>query len=207
VIDGNEIAFNNYQDAFDMNWEAGGTKFVDTQNLIVRNNYVHDNHGAGLWTDYNNHNTLYDGNVTTNNHGPGIFHEISGSAVIRDNEVKGNGHLWYLGGILVANSSGVEVANNTLSGNNGGVMALNQARDNWVTKNLWVHNNYSSYTSGQTGLFAQANEDVVYTASWNNRFDSNAYSIGSVALPFRWAGDITWDQWRAAGMDASGSIS
>ncbi|MCA1737076.1 MAG: right-handed parallel beta-helix repeat-containing protein, partial [Actinobacteria bacterium] len=47
IIDGNEIAFNNYQDAFDMNWEAGGTKFVDTANLIVRNNYVHDNHGAG----------------------------------------------------------------------------------------------------------------------------------------------------------------
>ena len=206
VIDGNEIAFNNYQDAFDMNWEAGGTKFVDTANLIVRNNYVHDNHGAGLWTDYNNHSTLYEDNVTINNYGPGIFHEISGAAVIRNNRVEGNGHRWYLGGILVANSTGVEVANNALTGNNGGVMALNQVRDSWVTKNLWVHDNSASYTTGQTGIFAEANEDVIYGA-WGNYFDANAYVAVSGSTPFRWAGDITWDAWRAAGMDASGSFS
>lgn len=206
VIDGNEIAYNNYLDAFDMNWEAGGTKFLDTANLIVRNNYVHDNHGAGLWTDYNNHGTLYEANVTINNYGPGIFHEISGAAVIRNNRVEGNGHRWYLGGILVANSTGVEVANNTLTGNNGGVMALNQVRDSWVTKNLWVHDNVASYTTGQTGIFAEANGDVIYGA-WGNRFDANSYVAVSGSAPFRWVGDVAWDAWRAAGMDVSGSFS
>jgi parallel beta-helix repeat protein len=188
IIDGNEIAFNNYLDAYDMNVEAGGTKFLETDNMIIRNNYVHDNHGAGLWTDFDNHGTLYEGNVVINNYGPGIFHEISGSAVIRNNRVEGNAHRWYNGGILVANSTGVEVANNTLVGNNGGVMALNQSRSGWVTKNLWVHNNSITYTTGQTGLFAEANEPEVYTA-WGNRFDGNVYSLGSNPWPFRWAGD------------------
>lgn len=204
VIDGNEIAFNNHNDAYDMNWEAGGTKFVRTRNLIVRNNYVHDNHGAGLWTDIDNSGTLYEGNTVLNNYGPGILHEISGSAIIRNNRVEGNALRWYTGGILVANSSGVEVYNNTLSGNKGGVIALNDSRDGWLTKNLWVHHNTMAYNVGQTGLFAQANANEIYS-SWNNRFDFNAYSNSAVARPFTWTGEKTWDEWRAAGLDPNGS--
>ena len=205
VIEGNEISHNNHNDAFDMNWEAGGTKFLRTQNLVVRNNYVHDNHGAGLWTDSDNHGTLYEGNVVVNNYGPGIFHEISFSATIRNNRVEGNALRWYEGGILVANSSGVEVSNNTLIGNKGGVVALNQSRESWVTKNLWVHHNNVNYSVGRTGLFAQANTGEIYS-SWNNRFDSNSYSVSGLARPFTWSGERTWDEWRAAGQDPNGTI-
>ncbi|HZE75896.1 MAG TPA: right-handed parallel beta-helix repeat-containing protein [Gemmatimonadales bacterium] len=51
LIENNEIAFNNYQNNSDPSDEAGGFKFVRTNNLVVRNNYSHDNHGIGMWTD------------------------------------------------------------------------------------------------------------------------------------------------------------
>src|SRR4030042_4050542 len=76
LVEGNEIAFNNTA-GVDSHWEAGGRQFVHTRNLVLRNNYVHDNQGAGLWGDGHNIYTLYEGNQVVNNYGPGIAHEIS----------------------------------------------------------------------------------------------------------------------------------
>lgn len=90
VVRGNEIAYNNYA-GFDPDWEAGGTKFWSTSNLVVSNNYVHDNYGPGLWTDTDNVNTLYEGNVVVGNAAEGIKHEVSYAAKIRGNIVCGNG--------------------------------------------------------------------------------------------------------------------
>ena len=84
TYEGNEIAFNN-TDNLDPGWEAGGSKFVHTTNLVLRNNYVHDNKGPGLWLDGNNIYALYEGNRIVDNYGPGIDHEISYDAVIRNN--------------------------------------------------------------------------------------------------------------------------
>src|SRR5690606_3674612 len=91
LVEDNEIAFNNYEAEYSWGWEAGGTKFVRTNRLIVRNNHVHSNHGPGLWTDIENDRVLIEGNLVEDNVGPGIFHEISYRAVIRDNEVYRNG--------------------------------------------------------------------------------------------------------------------
>jgi len=66
IVDGNEIAFNNYA-GYAYGWEAGGSKFAFTKNLVVRNNYVHDNKGPGLWTDIENENTFYEHNHTKSN--------------------------------------------------------------------------------------------------------------------------------------------
>jgi hypothetical protein len=85
----NEISWNNTL-GFDPEWEAGGSKFWSTTNLVVSANYVHDNYGKGLWTDTNNVDTLYDGNSVVNNQGVGIQHEVSYSVIIRNNTVKGN---------------------------------------------------------------------------------------------------------------------
>jgi hypothetical protein len=62
----NEISWNNYA-GFSIDWEAGGTKFWATTNLLVQSNNVHDNLGRGLWTDTDNVGTLYDSNTVTNN--------------------------------------------------------------------------------------------------------------------------------------------
>src|SRR5690606_14643000 len=89
LIAGNEVAWNNTA-GFRWGWEAGGSKFARTHDLVVRNNHVHDNNGPGLWTDIANTRTLYEGNRVEDNTGPGIFHEISYDAVIRNNTVRRN---------------------------------------------------------------------------------------------------------------------
>ncbi len=84
LVEANEISENN-QAGFDTGWEAGGSKFAYTTNLTVRNNYVHDNLGPGLWTDIDNINTIYEENIVTYNNNAGIKHEISFDVIIRNN--------------------------------------------------------------------------------------------------------------------------
>ena len=71
-----------------MYWEAGGTKFARTRDLVVRRNFVHHNRGPGLWTDIDNVRTLYEANRVEDNGEAGILHEISYAAVIRNNVVR-----------------------------------------------------------------------------------------------------------------------
>ena len=91
LIEGNEIAFGNWRFASDPGFESGGTKFVKTDSLVVRNNYVHDNGGPGIWTDIDNVHVLIENNRVEANAREGIVHEIGYSAVIRNNSVTGNG--------------------------------------------------------------------------------------------------------------------
>jgi hypothetical protein len=93
VVEGNEITGNNTGD-----WESkiegcgctGGVKFWAVDKADVRNNWVHDNRGPGLWADTNNNDFLIEGNVIENNDGPAIFYEISYNAVIRGNTLRRN---------------------------------------------------------------------------------------------------------------------
>jgi parallel beta-helix repeat protein len=212
LIEGNEIAFNNYRDRYDPNWEAGGSKFVATSGLVLRDNYVHDNHGPGLWTDINNVGTLYEGNTAVNNHGPGIFHEISYQAVIRNNHVEGNGFQFLGCGIAVSNSPGVEVHGNTVRNNEGGICGFNGDRGTgtfgpYELRDLRVHDNTVSYTSGFSGVNATSGGSDPYT-SWGNRFDANRYSVGGVTHPFRWGGaSLTPQQWVTTGNDTTATWS
>ena len=115
IIENVEIAFNNYA-AFSWNWEAGGTKFVRSKKLTVRNACVHHNIGPGLWTDIDNIDVLYEGNIVFENKGDGIKHEISYKAVIRNNIAARNGSgkdNWLWGSqILIQNSPNVQVYGN-----------------------------------------------------------------------------------------------
>ena len=47
VVEGNEIVKNGFWAGVDPFWGAGGFKFSDTDGLIVRDNYSHDN--DSLW--------------------------------------------------------------------------------------------------------------------------------------------------------------
>jgi hypothetical protein len=93
VVVGNEVVGNNTDD-----WESriagcgctGGIKFWSVDGAVVRNNWVHDNHGAGLWADMNNNNFLIEDNVIEGNAGEAIFYEASYNAIIRDNVIREN---------------------------------------------------------------------------------------------------------------------
>jgi hypothetical protein len=84
----NEISNNNTDD-----WESiqpgcgctGGGKFWNTRSAKVVDNWVHDNHGVGLWADTNDRGFLFKGNYVSDNDGEGILYEISYNARIVHN--------------------------------------------------------------------------------------------------------------------------
>lgn len=124
-VSGNEIAFNNPSRA-NMDFEAGGTKFVLTTGFIFRGNYVHDNGGPGGWLDIDNDKFLIENNRIEDNVREGIAVEISYSGVVRNNTVRRNGledtraTNWPWGaGISIAASggTGIDIYGNTLEGN------------------------------------------------------------------------------------------
>lgn len=195
LVDGNTISTNNTM-GFSSGWEAGGTKFVATTNLTVRNNTVDHNHGPGLWTDGDNIYTLYDGNLVYANDSMGIFHEISYDATIRNNQVYENGFIdskWFYGSqILLSNSQNVEVVGNqvrVLPEVGDGIGIINQNRGTglygpWLSKNDYVHNNdvlyerldatADKYALPMSGLGADYDQNNFFYV-YNNRFDYNTY--------------------------------
>ncbi len=166
LVEGNRIYRNGKKEVgFDWTWEGGGTKFAKTTNLVVRNNIVRENRGAGLWTDIDNTGTIYENNIVENNLDNGIFHEISYSAIIRNNVVRNNGGIidgegrtraispygdrYHHAQIQVANSDGVEVYGNLVDAGtdkNGIIVRYDyraeKGADNlYQSRNVSVHHN------------------------------------------------------------------
>lgn len=200
LVDSNEISSNNTA-GFNPNWEAGASKFVRTNRLIARRNWVHHNLGPGLWTDIDNINTLYEDNLVEDNvslggaAAPGIFHEISYSAVIRNNTIRrnGTGVSWSGGGagifIAASGGTGVEIYGNVVENNRGGIVLFQEPRGSgafgaWLVQNVYVHNNTVKMSTGETGFFEVNSDGGIY--SRNNRFDQNTYHLGPNSLYFVW---------------------
>lgn len=206
---GNVIAHNNPEDRYDYDWEAGGTKFLRTTDLYVADNLVHENHGPGLWTDYNNYMTLYEGNTVRDNYGPGILHEVSYDAVIRNNTITGNAHRFYFGGVLVASSSNVEVSGNRLRDNDGGIVGLQDDRGSgdrgvFHTTGLTVYDNEIAWAGGLHGLLYNSGPDITQPNS--NVFDQNTYTNTGTPT-FRWGrADLSWEEWQDLGYDLEGTV-
>jgi Right handed beta helix region len=93
VLTHNEIVGNNTY-----NWEkhdpgcgcSGGGKFWDTDKATVTDNWVHGNHGPGLWADTDNNDFDFENNYIADNDGEGIMYEISYNALIRNNTFSRN---------------------------------------------------------------------------------------------------------------------
>lgn len=93
VVDGNEIVGNNTDD-----WETqvpgcgctGGIKFWAVNGADVRNNWVHGNHGSGLWADTADNDFLIENNVIEDNDAAGVFYEISYNMTLRNNLIRRN---------------------------------------------------------------------------------------------------------------------
>jgi hypothetical protein len=214
LVEGNEIAWNNTR-GFDPAWEAGGAKFTRTTDLVARGNWVHHNHGHGLWTDIDNLRTLYEGNRLEANDYSGIFHEISYAAVIRGNTATGNGFggaQWVDGaGILVGSSRDVEVYGNVVAGNRNGITALQSDRGSGAygvhdLTNLYVHDNTVDLGSGKQGVVQNSGSNAVFT-SMNVRFAAHTYRLGA-SSHFLWKGETLGDAgWRSYGFDVDGTFT
>ena len=221
VVERTEVAYNNTL-SFEDTWEAGGTKFVHSDGLIVRGNHVHHNRGPGLWTDGDNINTLYENNVVEYNGGHGIFHEISYAATIRNNVVRGNGFGpsgWKPGaGIQINNSRDVKVYGNRVLYNANGVMLWNEDRttgmysglgmdgEPWQLRNVVVRDNLIKMRRGQTGMLLKDGGREYFTKR-GIVFRSNDYRLGRRKHYFEWRNWIRSPrEWRGYGQDRRGTF-
>ena len=229
VVDGIESSYANDGCPNDPGFESGGTKFVLTDSLVVRNSFFHHNCGVGLWLDIDNINYVLENNRVEDNVREGICVEISYAGVIRNNQVarngwptdpyRGNGWGWDAG-IGVHASPNVEVYGNTLTENFNGIVGLQQARGSgtlgsYVLENLHVHDNTvyqrvapSNADGGFAGAIVQDIGDTSYFTSRNNRWANNTYFIGGNPWPFAWMNGIrTASQWQSFGNDVTGTFN
>lgn len=210
VFDGNEIAHNG-QIPFYVDWERGGTKFAETTNIQLINNYVHHNDGPGLWADLNAKDMLFANNTIIGNTKAGIYYEISYDAVIRDNYLEGNGlgfdpWLWG-GGIVISSSPNVQIYGNTLVNNGDGIGAVEQDRSRdparfgpLVIANLHVHHNTVTMSQGLSGVAQDHGSTAIFT-SRNNRWENNTYNLSS-GNSFEWDNrQMNYDTWRGYGLN------
>ncbi|RZI59983.1 MAG: right-handed parallel beta-helix repeat-containing protein, partial [Zymomonas sp.] len=208
LVEGNDIGANGSWSGIDPFWEGGGSKFAQTTNLVVRDNYSHDNHGFGLWTDVDNIDTLYEGNLVVNNDGGGINHEISYDAVIRNNTFAGNGEAaqgdWLWGAaIQLQNAQNVDVYGNKIDMSDGlnGIGLIQQDRGSgaygeYTTTGNTVHDNVlvSTGGDGRSGAVADFNEAGLLNGG--NVFSDNQYFMDGGN--HWWWGDLpSGDTWAA----------
>ena len=211
VVSANEIAWNNrarFYKSPGANWASGGTKFVNTVDMVLRGNYVHHNLGDGLWCDINAVGTLMESNRIESNERRGINYEISYGAVIRHNTIADNGRE----GIVINSSPSSEIYANELSGNAGGIFLLQQRRGGGrlgphITQNTYVHDNSTVLEEGLVG-----GKDVTGAGlftSRNNRFEDNDYVLPSFeGRFFRWMNrNVDKGGWQDLGNDETGRFS
>jgi parallel beta-helix repeat protein len=114
-------------------------------------------------------------------------------------------------GILVFASSGVEISGNTLSGNDQGIVGLDDNRGTgdygpFRVTDLWVHDNDVTLQRGGSGLGDWTGSGTVFTGAANNRFDRNTYRIAGNAKPF-WHGNLVNETtWQSKGYDPNGTF-
>jgi parallel beta-helix repeat protein len=218
LVESNELAFNNYA-GFNTSWEAGGGKFMRTDNLVVRGNYVHDNRGWGIGSDSDNRGTLYENNRIVRNAGTGIVVETSFDTVIRGNTIRNNGFGFKGGltgaGIYLNTSQNVDIVGNVIDHNFQGIGIASFDRGKglhglFATKNNYVHGNTIVLRpGGATGLASDRQAD--YTSN-NNRFEKNRYALCGKAWFAIWNGRNGYRyspnaaDWRAAGFDVNSSF-
>ena len=219
LVEGNELYGNN-DAGFNVEWEAGATKFAGTNGLTVRGNTSHHNRGLGFWSDLSSFNTTYEDNTLHDNRDGGISYEMSYNAIIRNNKLWENGVPncpWIWGGqIQVQNSPNVEVYGNTVktskAGCPNGINVINQNRGSGPhgtheSSNVQIHNNTITMkdNAGFNGGGADFNASVV----WNTvKFDYNTYHVPDRnANRFEWGGAWRdWNSFRSWGQEVNGSL-
>jgi parallel beta-helix repeat protein len=187
---------------------AGGSKFVGTTGLVLRNSVFHDNLCNGIWLDVDTYDSTIQNNTAVGNQDDGIRIEVSHGLEIAGNTVQDNGG-W---GIYLANSPDAAVHSNTVGGNDQGAIVLNwsgrttpvSSHGSYATSDVDVHDNAMILTSPDqiVGILDKSGTGYPYTAAANNRFHANHYVLPDTAWRcFHLDKKMAWSAWRTAGMD------
>ena len=192
LVENNELAHNGSWAGIYSGYEGGGFKFAETNGLVIKDNYSHDNLGPGMWTDVFNINTTYENNIVTKNTDGGIFHEISYDAVIRDNVVMNNGGVQ----IALVDSKNVDIYGNKIDMTGGsadglmlweddragypGTYGPNVTTGNHVHDNIFVDHDFGGRIGGSTGYSQSGVPDS------SNVWDNNQYYMVDSTSKFQW---------------------
>ncbi|MGA9542763.1 MAG: Ig-like domain-containing protein [Candidatus Sulfotelmatobacter sp.] len=199
LIEGNTVTNNNYAHVLP-DFGAGGMKFGNNADVVVRGNIVQNNLGNGIHFDDNSWDPLIDGNTVTGNldpaststgNGNGILCEISeGGCTIRNNVVLFEGQF---GSVALQSSttSDAQIYCNvvTQTGNNSLVWAVNTTNRGYFTNppNLgayivstgnWFHHNAVIWNTEQPGQVGYYQHDATNQPSFfanNTPPDYNTY--------------------------------
>jgi hypothetical protein len=192
AIENNEIAGNNTDD-----WErlkpgcgcTGGGKFWEVTGAVVRGNWVHHNHSAGLWADTNNTGFSIEGNYLSDNSAEAIVYEtsynarISGNTFVRNGLGKGPGNGGFPTSAVYISESG---SDERVAGkfNQAFEITGNVFTDNWAGVILWENADRFAGSPANTssGSGTLVNPRTVTVKS------CNAANIGKE--PYR--GDCRW---------------
>jgi hypothetical protein len=141
LIDGAEIDHNGSEDELGVG--SGGLKFarLGEDGLTVRNSYIHDNLGNGVWCDVQCIGTfLIESNVVSRNSRKGIHYEKSGASdeYIAGRVVQGRAIIRY----NVVTNNGWEGRDHAADGGISGVSSRNMLIENNIT-----------YGNGRGGVF------------------------------------------------------
>ncbi len=208
-----QISHNNPQNAFNVAWEAGGSKFWNVNGLTITHCEFNDNVGNGIWMDGDldgggNTNVLITNTWSHNNLGIGIFQEIGGSALITSNLVENNGSATFEGvGIELDDSESVTITNNVIRNNSNGILLESYKRSDTVHKvqNVVVTNNTIIDNQGMTGVLYFGTIQSFVTGV---TFDYNQYTFtGSASLAWNGSRTYSWSQWQAVGNDGHSKFS
>lgn len=197
-------------------WDAGEAKWVSSENLTIRDNYVHDGFCNGLWLDINNQGTVIEGNRIEDNAGIGLIQEIGFDTTIRDNLVRANGYF----NIEVASSSKVHILGNNIRG--PGILILQQTlagapRTGWclqgqtppcerITRDILASDN--SIACARTCVAARSGG---YEPFWDNgiSFDGNRYHVQN-GVDDAWIlgrSRVSFETWVARGFDTTSELA
>ncbi len=118
------MSVNNNTEHFNTSPVSGGVKIGRTRGIAVRDSVFSGNDGPGLWIDESSYDTTVTNSEMSNNAKHGISLEISAKAFVADNTVVGNGGY----GIKVNNTSSVTIERNTFRRNDRSINIVQDSR-------------------------------------------------------------------------------
>ena len=190
------VTRGNNREGYHPDGEAGGGKWVFTDNLLVERMVSYDNQGIGFWIDIENQNYTVRDSVFFSNIGPadrpdkgfGLVGEISpGPGLFEGNLFYANGG----SGIGVWEAAGVEVRDNTFIDDTIQLRDISRVMnpgENWnVLENILIHNNRFV---GDSGIRGVGDELAQFPQHVNIVANENTYDLNP-GVPF-----AEWGQFR-----------
>jgi hypothetical protein len=219
----NSTVVRNNAERFDAVNSGSGVKFTNSTIIGVRNNYVADNSGVGIWSDIATSFVSVTGNLVERNSHSGILMELSGRVVVADNVVLDSGEA----GIWILETNDAEVWHNALYRNRTEISVMDGPRSDasadeivlWDVQRVRIRNNVIGHA--RPGVEAALSVDdwterrsasaMAVTSDWN-AFWSPPQTTTRLARWARWperlAVNATLDSHRAAtGQDRSSTWS